>query len=96
MPPDELEFWPDYGGALLWDKQGKAIPLDTLPMSADLRARLEAWVTLYDDTRLPMEGSGDTAWLDLGTRLLAEVQETLAPAYDVVVSEPWWGIRGVT
>jgi hypothetical protein len=90
MQERELEFWPDYGGAVLWNPEGKAVALDTLPLADDLRTRLEAWVGRYDDALLPIQGDGDRAWLCEGDRLLDEVRRELSPRYDVLVTEPWW------
>ena len=84
-----LEFWPDYGGVLLHDR-GAAVPLDRLPLPADLVDRASTWVAGYDDTRLPFGDSPDDAWSREGRALFAALREALAPAGIAV--EDWEGI----
>ncbi len=74
---------------LLW-RGGSAVPLHTLPMEANLRKRLEAWVSHYDDDRLPFDGVGDVDWIREGQQLLAAVKEAMNGTHSVAVEEPWW------
>ncbi|KQP64480.1 MULTISPECIES: hypothetical protein [unclassified Nocardioides] len=60
-------------------------------MGDDLVARLTAWNTAYSEDKVPIEGSGDEAWLSEGKRLLGEVRSALQDQHQVVVTEPWWG-----
>jgi len=89
MPREELEWWPEYGAALLW-RAGSAVRLETLPLDGALRGRLEAWVSQYDDDRLPFDGVGDAEWVRQGQELLAEVRRALADTHFVAAEEPWW------
>lgn len=85
-----MEWWPDYGGGLLWREDGTTVPLDSLPLQQDLQDRLRSWLSDYDDDRLPSEGDGDGVWLHTGRLLLHEVRAALAGSYSVSVEEPWW------
>jgi hypothetical protein len=89
MARGELEWWPDYGSALLWHGSS-AVSLITLPLEDRLRERLETWVGQYDDERLPFDGVGDADWVREGQHLLAEVREALNETHTVTVVEPWW------
>ena len=56
----------------------------------ELVDRLKQWNDRYADTRLPFE-KNDTEWLRDGQALLAEVRAAVGGAFEVVVTEPWWG-----
>jgi hypothetical protein len=86
-----LEFWPDYGPGPLWTDEGKLADLAALPIGDDLTERLTAWNAAYSEEKVPIEGSGDEAWLSEGKRLLHEVRSALEDQHQVVVTEPWWG-----
>ena len=89
-----LEWWPDYGGQLLHVRTGRGgtpVELDRLPLSTSTVQALRRWVSSYADERLPIEGSGDSDWVDEGVDLLRRCREELQPDYEVVVTEPWWG-----
>ena len=91
---DVLEWWPDYGGQLLWLRHGPggtALPLTDLPLSRDTRLALSDWLSAYSDDKLPMDGPGDPAWMKQGIALLARCRAELRPGYAVVVTESWWG-----
>ena len=86
-----LEFWPDYGGALLWDDDGKQVSLDSLPIPEALNEAASAWLDDYDDQKLPWEATGDEAWLARGRRLLIELREALAThGIEVQPNETYW------
>ena len=85
-----LEFWPEYNGGPLWTQDGKTADLSTLELSPELRNRLTGWNSKYEDSKLPFEAN-DSEWLDEGTTLLHDVRSELGSAYEIVVTEPWWG-----
>lgn len=85
-----LEFWPEYSGGPLWSTDGKTVDLAGLALSSHLIERLVAWNSRYDDSKLSLE-SDDPAWINEGTSLLSEVREALGDAFQVIVTEPWWG-----
>lgn len=84
-----LEFFPEYNSGPLWSSTGASIELAALALPEDLVRRLGDWNASYDDSKLPFERN-DSAWLEGGRRLLAEVRQALGPDYEVVVTEPWW------
>ena len=90
MPGEVLEWWPEYGGGLLWPEDGTTVSLESLPLRQDLRNRLRAWLSTYDDERLRLEGDGDGAWLQAGRELLRELRAALDDRYSVTIDEPWW------
>jgi hypothetical protein len=93
---ERLEFWPDYGaGSPLWNSAGKAVDLQSLPLTDDLRSRLAALSAAYEESKLPIEGSGDEEYLKAAQRLLSEVRQALDGQYEVVVHEDWWGKPGL-
>src|SRR5687768_16926025 len=88
-----LEWWPDYGGDLFWSRSGEGgsrVTMDEVGLSASFQHQAEPWLELYDDSKLPMDGSGDADWLASGTRLLAAARAELAGRYVVMVTEPYW------
>ncbi|MEW5990734.1 MAG: hypothetical protein AB1736_05225 [Chloroflexota bacterium] len=86
-----VEFWPDYGGALLWDERGEPVPIDQLPLPPELVTRAARWVAEYDDAKLPWEPTGDEAWLAVGRRLFGELRrELLARGLELEPNEPFW------
>lgn len=86
-----VEFWPDYGPGPLWTDDGKPADLTLLGMRRDLVEQVTAWNAAYEESKVPLEGAGDEAWLREGRRLLHEVRAALGAEYRVVVTEPWWG-----
>ena len=86
---EKLEFWPDYGGGPLWWPDGAAVDLASLPLSEELRSRVQAWNARYEEAKLPSEAN-DVAWLAEGKVLLAELRHALSDRL-IVVTEPWWG-----
>jgi hypothetical protein len=86
-----LEFWPDYEAGPLWTDEGKPVDLAALSIDHGLVERTTAWNAAYSEDKVPIEGSGDEAWLNEGKRLLGEVRSALDDQYQVVVTEPWWG-----
>jgi hypothetical protein len=50
-----LEFWPDYGGALLWTQAGEPLELASLALPAALRHEAVRWVERYDDNQAHRE-----------------------------------------
>lgn len=87
--PERLEFWPDFGGVLLHDG-GAAVPLDRLPVPADIVARATDWVAGYDDARLPFGDRPDDPWMREGRELFAALRDALASA-DIALDD-WEGI----
>lgn len=86
-----LEFWPDYGGALLWDERGERVPLDELSLPSELVARAAHWIAAYDDAKLPWEPTRDEAWLVEGRRLFVDLRrELLARGLELEPNEPFW------
>jgi hypothetical protein len=86
-----LEFWPDYGPGPVWTEDGVAVDLGQLGVEPDLVAEVMAWNGAYSEEKVPVDSSGDAAWLGEGKRLLGEVRSALGAEYRVVVTEPWWG-----
>jgi hypothetical protein len=87
----QLEFWPDYGGALLWDEHGSPVSLDTLPIPEQLRNTADQWVQDYDDQKLPWEATGDEAWLARGRQVLSELRSALAAhGIEIQPNEAYW------
>jgi hypothetical protein len=86
-----LEFWPDYGGSLLWTEAGVCVDLDSLALPEDLRREAARWVEGYDDSKLPWEDSRDDVWLAEGRRLFVALAGALR-AIDVllVTTEDHW------
>ena len=88
-----LEWWPDYGGDLFWSRSGEGgrrVTMDEVGLSASFQQQVEPWLESYDDSKLPMDGSGDADWLASGARLLAAARAELAGRYVVMVTEPYW------
>ena len=86
-----LEFWPDYGPGPLWTDDGQPVDLSSLGLSRDLVERVAAWNAAYEETKVPIEGTGDDGWLSEGKRLLGAIRDAVGSEYQVVVTEPWWG-----
>ena len=86
-----LEFWPDYGGALLWAATGERLALEDLGLPADLVRRAQRWIAEYDDTKLPWEPTRDDEWLSAGRHLLADLRRELAKVdVEVKPDEDFW------
>ena len=85
-----IEFWPDYGPGPLW-LDGRAVAPETLGVAADLASRLNAWNAEYEESKVPVDGPGDHAWLGEGIELLGAIRQAVSPGVEVVVTEPWWG-----
>jgi hypothetical protein len=91
---ERLEFWPDYGGALLWTADGERVPLESLSLPPDLVARATRWVAAYDDAKLPWEPTRDAEWLAEGRHLLAELREELrGRGFELQPDEELWAGR---
>ena len=86
-----LEWWPEYERGPLWEGATTVSP-DDLGLPPDLAKRIEGWSSRYNDDRLPVDGPGDSAWLQEGSALLKEVRRSLGERVQVVVREPWWGV----
>ena len=82
---------PDYGSGPLWTEGGKPADLTSLEVDPDLVEKLVAWNAAYEEDKVPIDGPGDSAWLQEGRQLLMEVRDALGNDYRVVVTEPWWG-----
>jgi hypothetical protein len=74
----EVEFWPDYGGALLHE-EGRRLTLETLGVPGELQAELLAWLAEYDDAKLE-PATRDVAWIGRGQALFDRLREALQPA----------------
>jgi len=86
-----FEFWPDYGGALLWTERGERVSLDQASLPRELVDRAERWVAGYDDSKLPWEPTRDDYWLSEGRRLLADLRAALdEQGIDLVPDEDFW------
>jgi hypothetical protein len=85
-----LEFWPDYGGALLHEA-GERVPLDSLPLRPEVIDRAARWVATYDDARLDPTDP-DPAWRAEGRALYEVLREELA-GHGIVLFD-WEGIWG--
>jgi hypothetical protein len=81
---------PDHGPGPLW-ADGKPVDLASLGLDRDLVVKVAAWNASYEETKVPIEGTGDAAWLLEGKRLLSSIRDALSRDYRVVVTEPWWG-----
>jgi hypothetical protein len=84
-----VEFWPDYSGALL-HVAGTPVKLTEYPVPADVAIRAAAWVTRYDDSKLPFGDRPDADWMAEGRALFAILRECLA-AEDITLID-WEGI----
>jgi hypothetical protein len=86
-----LEFWPDYGGALLWDADGRGVALESLPVESPLREAAIRWLSQYDDSRLPWEPTADHEWLGEGRRLLEDLRRALrSHGIEIEPHEDFW------
>jgi hypothetical protein len=87
----QVEFWPDYGGALLHE-EGRRIPLDSLGLELppDLVGELDLWLAKYEDARLEL-ATRDKAWMEEGQRLFARLGGELARSeIELVDWEGYW------
>jgi hypothetical protein len=86
-----FEFWPDYNGALLWDKSGERIHLAELSLPPDIVARAARWIAEYDDAKMPWEPTRDVVWLADGRRLFVDLRRELLPqGIELEPNEPFW------
>jgi hypothetical protein len=87
----KLEFWPDYGGALLWSTDGERVALEELPLSRELVEHAQGWVARYEESKLPWEPTRDEAWLAEGRRLLDDLRRELGPhGFELEPDERFW------
>jgi len=86
----DVEFWPEYGAGPLWD-DGNPVDLSSLGLEPALVERLESWNARYSEDKVPVDGTGDEAWLAEGKQLLRDVRSALGRRHRVVATEPWWG-----
>jgi hypothetical protein len=88
-----LEFWPDYGGSLLWSAAGQRLALEDTPLSGDLVERARRWVARYDDSKLPWEPTPDAEWLTEGRGLFQDLRrELLNHGFDLHPNEDFWAL----
>jgi hypothetical protein len=88
--PTRLEFWPDYGGALLW-AGGERVALDSLPLTRELVEATTAWLSVYDDEKMPWEATRDDAWLAEGRHLFEALRDALWDGgIELVAGEDHW------
>ena len=82
----------DYSADPLWYRtpEGKGSPmisLDALPLSAELKSQLRAWVRHYEE--IAATGGSEpspaakTEWIAEGRALLVPLRQELGPGYDV-------------
>jgi hypothetical protein len=84
-----LEFWPDYGDALLHE-DGGAVAIDGLGLPDDLVDRARRWVSRYDDARLE-PATRDASWIAEGRTLFGELRILLRPSgIEVYDWEGYW------
>lgn len=84
----EFEFWPDYGSGPLWIGGASIEPRSVL--SEDLAERLLLWNAEYEESKLPLEGTGDQEWLAQGKSLLENVRQQLRSTHVINATELWW------
>ena len=85
-----MEFWPDYGGALLW-AAGERVGLDEVPLPESLRLEARRWLVDYDDSKMPWEPTVDEAWLSEGRRLFQAMRELLVQqGVELIAGEDHW------
>jgi hypothetical protein len=90
-----LEFWPDYGGALLWTDGGERTSLEAFPIAPDLVERARTWIAGYDDSKLPWEPTRDDAWLAEGRQLFADLRMALLDlGMALEPNEEFWASSG--
>ena len=86
-----IEFWPDYGDALLFTDRGLPVAVDTLALPEPLVASMLGWVRDYDDSKLPWETTRDESWLSRGRQLFADLRTELArQGTELVAGEDYW------
>lgn len=86
----ELKLMADYAVWPLWDTNGNVDP-ESLPISAELQARLDAWAEVFDgtvnrdDPRTARWSSPEDAqrWNEQGVALWHDLQHELGPDYVV-------------
>lgn len=88
----DVEFWPDYSGALL-HVAGKPVQPTEFPVPADVVIRASTWVGRYDDSKLPFGDHPDAGWMAEGRALFAILRECLAA--DGITLVDWEGIWAV-
>ncbi len=86
-----FEFWPDYGGALLWTANGERVALEDMHLSQGLVERARRWIDTYDDSKLPWEPTRDAAWVSAGRLLFVDLRrELLEHGIDLEPNEEFW------
>ncbi len=74
---------------------GRQSTFNRLPLPEDLRNRLSSWNAAYEESKLPIDRTGDQQYLTEGHQLLNEVRQCLDGQYQVVTHEDWWGEPGL-
>jgi hypothetical protein len=85
----ELEFWPDYGGHILFG-QGRWVDPAELDLHEQTRAELSGWLAEYDDDKLPFGEDPDHVWLQHGQDLLRRIRQEAGARHTIMPSEDWW------
>lgn len=82
-------MFPDYGADPVWAKDGM-VDLDTLPISASLRARLRAWNSQWEDLLgvaanryAIVDEDAHKRWRDEGAELARVLRTELGRGYRV-------------
>jgi hypothetical protein len=73
-----IEFWPDYGLGPLW-LDGRAVAPEAVGVAGDLASRLNAWNADYEESKVPVDGPGDPAWLGRGSNCYGPSAGRLVP-----------------
>ena len=85
-----LEFWPDYGGALLFASGVRVDPRE-LPLPPELTVTAGEWVARYDDAKLPWEPTRDEVWLEQGRQVFEALRDALwEHGIELVAGEDHW------
>jgi len=85
-----IEFWPDYGGSLLWSGGFRLDP-NELPLPSELIVTAARWVGAYDDSKLPWEPTRDEAWVAQGRQLFETLRDELwKHGLELVAGEDHW------
>lgn len=62
-----------------WTRDGTPASSECVALPSDLASRLSAWNATYEHAKLPIDGTGDTAWLAEGRLLRESVRSAFGP-----------------
>lgn len=84
-----IEFWPDYGQALLHE-EGKPVDIDALGLPIEMVRAARDWLGAYEDRKLEPK-TLDEAWVAEGRRLFGLLRTSLSPlGVELVDWEGYW------